>query len=137
MERPALLHNMSTPPRAVIAHDAPPRRFRAIAFRVAPELDLDPVALLRRLDGKPWSGKPEEAERELRRRLDEHAAKLPFPAAVLVSDHAAGADDGSGDLLTSCTVLAKSSGRVYLRDKEPNLANIRENRVVVLQIPKE
>jgi hypothetical protein len=137
MERPALLHNMSTPPMAVIAHDAPPRRLRAIAFRVAPELDLDPAALLRRLDGKPWSGKPEEAERELRHRLDEHAAKLPFPGAVLVSDHVAGADDSSGDVLTACAVLAKSSGRVYLRDKEPNLANIRKGRVVVLQIPNQ
>ena len=135
MERPALLHNMSAMPRTVISHDAPPQRFRAIAFRIAPGVDLDPGALLRRLDGGQWSGKPEQAERELRRRLDEHAAGLPFPAAVLVSGRSAGTEDGSADLLTTCAVLAKSSGRVYLRDKEPNLANIRKGRVVVLQIP--
>ena len=99
-------------------------------------MDLDPAALLQRLDGKRWRGTPEEAERELRRRLDEHAGALPFPAAVLVSDRATGAEDGSGDLLTACAVLAKSSGRVYLRDKEPNLANIRSGRVVVIQIPQ-
>ena len=39
------------------------------------------------------------------------------------------------NLLTVLTVLAKSSGRVYLRDKEPNLAAIRPGRRVVLVIP--
>jgi hypothetical protein len=136
MERPALLHNMSSMPRAVIAHEAPRPGFRAVAFRVAVgETDLDPASLLEWIDGKPWTGTPQEAERELRRRLDEHAATLPYPAAVLVSDRAAGAEDGPADMLTVCAVLAKSSGRVYLRDKEPNLANIRKDRVVVLQIP--
>jgi len=135
MERPALLHNMSAMPRTVISHDAPPGSLRTIAFRIASGIQVSPAALLRRLDGKPWKGTRDGAERELRRRLDEHAAVLPYPAAVLVSDRATGAADGSGDMLTACTILAKSSGRVYLRDKEPNLANIRKDRVVVLQIP--
>src|SRR5689334_3676721 len=135
MERAALLHNMSLMPRTVITHRPPGPRARQIAFRLAPEIDPDPAALLQRLDGKPWSGTPEEAGTELRRRLQAHAAKLPFPAAVLVSGHAACAGDGSDDLLTVCAILAKSSGNVYLRDKEPILARIRKDRVVVLHIP--
>jgi hypothetical protein len=135
MERPALLHNMSTMPETVISHNAPRGRFRAIAFRIASEVDLDPASLLRRLDGEPWKGNPDDAERELRRRLNEHAARLPLPPAVLVAGPAMEAEDGSADLLNACTVLAKSSRRVYLRDKEPNLANIGKWRMVVLQIP--
>jgi hypothetical protein len=129
---------MSSAPRTVIAHKAPRPRLRAIAFRVpGPAAGLDAGSLLRRLDRRAWAGSLEDAERELRRRLNEHAAKLPYPAAVIVCDHAAGAECGPADLLTVCTVLAKSSGQVYLRDKEPNLSGIRKDRVVVLQIPDQ
>jgi hypothetical protein len=135
-DAPALLHNMSSMPQTVIAHEAPRPRFRAIAFRLpASVTDLDAASLLRRLDRRAWVGTPEDAERELRRRLNEHAAKLPYPGAVIVSERSAGAERGPADLLTVCAVLAKSSGQVYLRDKEPNLSSIRKNHVVVLQIP--
>lgn len=137
MEGAALLHNMSIMPQTVITHEAPAPRSRPIAFHLAPGIDADPAALLLRLDGQPWSGTPEEAGSELRRRLHAHAARLPFPAAVLVSSHGACAGDGSADLLTVCAVLAKSSGKVYLRDKEPILAKIRKDRVVVLHIPEQ
>jgi hypothetical protein len=136
MDPPALLHNMSVYPKVVIAHEAPRPRGRAIAFRLPTgNLSFRPVPLLSRLDGKRWRRGPDEAERELRRRLDEHAMNLPFPAAALVTDTSADAEGGPADLLTVCTVLAKSSGRVYLRDKEPNLANIRKGRLVTLRIP--
>ena len=35
------------------------------------------------------------------------------------------------------TVLAKSSGHVYLRDKQPNLAAIRPGRRVVVIVPPQ
>ena len=135
MERPALLRNMSTVPRTVIAHEAPQPRFRAVAFRLPAGLDSDPAGLLGQLDGTSWKGTSGEAEQELRRRLNSHAANLPYPAAILVCGRATAAEPGPGELLTVCAVLAKSSDQVYLRDKEPNLANIRTARVVVLQIP--
>ena len=139
MERPALLHNSAGGPRAEIVHKAAPEpRFQAIACQLpALAADVDPASLLRRLDRKPWTGAPEEAERELRRRLNEHAATLPYPAAVLVSEDRSGVQESPLDLLTVCAILAKSSGQVYLRDKEPNLANIRKGRIVVLKIPDQ
>jgi hypothetical protein len=59
---------------------------------------------------------------------------LPFPPAVLVAGKADGPET-INDLLAICAVLAKSSDRVYLRDKEPNLARIEPGRRVVLQLP--
>jgi hypothetical protein len=124
--------------RFLICHDAPEPPFQAVEFSLpALETDADPASLLARLDRKPWSGTLEEAERELRRRLDEHAATLPYPAAVLVSEDRSGVQESPLDLLTTCAILAKSCGHVYLRDKEPNLANIRQGRIVVLHIPNQ
>jgi hypothetical protein len=76
-----------------------------------------------------------DAERELRQRISAHALTLPLPkAAVVTESHLAG-DRVCDDLLSVVTVLAKSSGHVYLRDKEPNLAAIRPGRRVVLLLP--
>jgi hypothetical protein len=94
------------------------------------------VGLLATLDGRLWTGTAAEAEAELRRRINSCAATLPYPAAVLISDRTAGAVAAPEDLLTVCTVVAKSSSQVYLRDKEPNLANLQSERTVVLHIPE-
>ncbi|MCE5307504.1 MAG: hypothetical protein LLG20_07665 [Acidobacteriales bacterium] len=134
MEQCALLHNMSAPPKAAIEHKGPRLPFRIVAFRL-PNVDFNAPALLTLLDGAEWTGTPEQAECELRRRLNEHAAILPYPAALLVTDKAGDGAECFTDLLTVCTVLAKSSHRVYLRDKEPNLSNLRAGSAVALQFP--
>ncbi len=134
MERTTLLHNMSAPPKAVITHEAPALQDVAIEFFYE-HLNADPQVLLWRLDGDFPPGTPHQAEEELRRRINERAANLPYPAAALVLSGRAQDARRATDLLTICTVLAKSSGRVYLRDKEPNLSRIGYGRAVVLKIP--
>ncbi len=129
-----LLHNMSAPPRAVIQHRAAALSGRTLLFALPRELrNAGLVAILRRISGRRRSHA--EAEVELRSLLNEHAERLPFSPAVLVVD-SSNAAEKVDDLLTVCTVLAKSSGRVYLRDKEPNLMRLQEERRVILQFPE-
>ena len=135
MNRPALLHNMSAPPRTVILHKALAPTGRTLLFRLPPEVRNDgQEGLLAQLTGEPWTGGDTAAGAELRRRVNEYAARLALPPAVLVTD-AAEAAEPVGDLLAVYAVLAKSSDRVYLRDKEPNLARIEPGRRVVLRLP--
>lgn len=136
MERPTLLHNMSAPSRTTISHQAPRSKRRWVLLRL-PDGEWSPPEVLARVDGTAWRGTPDEAERELRLRLNRQAATLPYPQAALVGGRAANATESTVDFLTICAVLAKSSTRVYLRDKEPNLSNLLGGRIVVLQLPRE
>jgi hypothetical protein len=86
------------------------------------------------LIGRSWTGDDAAAGAELRRRVNECAARSALPSAALVTD-AADAAEPVDDLLAIYTVLAKSSDRVYLRDKEPNLERIEPGRRVVLRLP--
>jgi hypothetical protein len=95
-----------------------------------------PEALLAALNHTPPRGNLAEIEAELRRRLNEHARKLPLPAAAAVLGSARPGDPACRHLLSVLTVLAKSSAHVYLRDKEPNLAILRPGRCVVLLLPE-
>ena len=76
-----------------------------------------------------------EADRQLRERINAHALTLPLPPAAVVTDSCFQGDQVCEDLLSVVTVLAKSSGHVYLRDKQPNLAAIQPGRRVVVLIP--
>jgi hypothetical protein len=80
---------------------------------------------------------PRAAHARLCALLNERALALPYPPAALVTDRATGRERVVTDLLSVCTVLSKSSGRLYLRDKEPNLSGIRRSRRLVLLISKE
>ena len=135
MSRPALLHNMSAPPRMVIQYKAAAPAGRTLLFRLPPEIpNTGPEGLLAQLTGRSWTSGDAAASDELRRRVNESAAQLALPPATLVID-AADAAEPVDDLLAIYTVLAKSSDRVYLRDKEPNLARIEPGRRVVLRVP--
>jgi len=135
MSRPALLHNMSSPPRSAIQHRAPASSSRTALYQLPPIFqEPDPTIILTSLDRRPWTEGAQKAETELRRRINEHALSLPFPPAVLAANNA-GARYFVDDLLTVCTVLAKSSDRVYLRDKEPNLDRIEFGRRITLRFP--
>jgi hypothetical protein len=134
MNSPALLHNMSVAPRTNVCHTAPPRSGHTIAFRVPAGVKVDDaVEILALLDGQTWPGSARNAEVELRQRLNRCAADLPYPPAVLVTRDAAPTQEVP-DLLIACTLLAKSSDRVYLREKEPDLSRIASGRSVVLHI---
>ena len=108
---------------------------RTVLLQLPPEVRrAGPCGLLARLTGRRWNRTAREAEEELRRRVNEHAAQLSLPSAAVLAGSAEGAEPVD-DLLTVYTVLAKSSDRVYLRDKEPNLSTIRPGRAVVLRLP--
>src|SRR5690242_17062627 len=108
MSHPALLHNMSAPPRTVIQHEAVAPPGSKLLFELPPGFRFAwPGALLERLTGRRRRGAA-RAEAELRMLLNEHAARLPLPPAALVAASADGAK-AVEDLLTVCTVLAKSS----------------------------
>ena len=149
-----LLHNMSGAPQAQIQHKSPHRRVCGAGVIFALEnIDADPEKLLRSVerqasnlstDKRSWllrhvAGQAAlteaEVERDLRERINAHALTLPLPPAALVTDRAENGDERCTDLLSIITVLAKSSGHVYLRDKEPNLAQIRPGRRVILLFP--
>jgi hypothetical protein len=129
---------MSVPPRTVIDHPGGDRRVYAhgLVFALPAAAPAAAAALLALLDGRPVELPEAEAEAELRCRLNAHARTLPWPAAMAVTFHRAPGDEECRDLLTTLTVLAKSSDHVYLRDKEPNLAALRPGRRVILVLPR-
>jgi hypothetical protein len=132
--RSGSLH-MGAPPRTVLSHtaDGRMRRGRGILFALpAGQYDTSPANFLTALDGRDWKG---DAEAELRRRINERARELALPPAALVTEQPQTDDEECRDPLSTLAVLAKSSGHVYLRDKEPNLAALRPGRRVVLVIP--
>jgi hypothetical protein len=130
---------MSCAPRAQIQHRSPFRRQagRGVVFEVPSGLNLLAQLLGPSGPGSLPFSSDEDAERELRDRLDGHARTLPFPAATLVTDRAEPEDEHCRDFLSIAAVLAKSSGRVYLRDKVPNLNQIKPGRRVILIVPGE
>ena len=139
-----LLHNMSVAPQTVITHQGGNRRTYGTAsvYRL-PDFQgsLDSAQILALLDGLPTKRKSKraqidpEADRQLRQRINAHALTLPLPPAAVVTDRCFKNDHVCEDLLSVVTVLAKSSGHVYLRDKQPNLASIQPDRRVVVLIP--
>jgi len=128
-----MLHNMSVPPRTVISYQAPraastlSRRVRFVV-RTDP---ADPLAILQILE-PDYAG--QDPAHDLRDRIKRCALGLCLPAAAPVVAGGA-ADTTSESLLDACTVLAKSSGAVYLRDKELNLDRVRSGAAVTLLIP--
>jgi hypothetical protein len=79
---------------------------------------------------------PRAANARLCTLINERALALPYPPAAIVSDRATGREHEVTDLLSVCAVLSKSSEKLYLRDKEPNLTGIQRSRRVILLIPK-
>jgi hypothetical protein len=136
MSRPALLHNSGAPSRTVIQHQTAAPAGRTLLFRLPPEIpNTGSEGLLAHLTGRSWTGGDAAADAELRRRVNECAVQLALPPAAVVTD-TADAAELVDDLLAVCAVLAKSSDRVYLRDKEPNLARIEPGRRVVVRLPQ-
>lgn len=136
-QTPDLLHNWG-PPHKTINWDAPPHRLYGFGIVVALPKTCNAgraCDLLQLLDGSKL--RTAKAEDELHRRIHARALELPLPPVAAVTAQARDRDIECTDLLTIMTVLAKSSSRVYLRDKEANLASIVPGRRLVLIVPKE
>jgi hypothetical protein len=133
-----LLHNMSCAPRSQIQYRSPHRRkhWRGIVFALRAGQNVIAGLIGKNPDGLALEPSG-DAECELRRRIDAHARTLPLPAAALVTPSAEPGDEECNNLLSIVTVLAKSSGHVYLRDKAPNLDRVQPGQRVVLLVPKE
>lgn len=133
-----LLHNMSVPSKTTITHDAPANRVYghgivvALPDGFATEGSSD---LLKALGYRPHS--KASADQQLRQVIETRALALPLPPAVAVTGQSRDGDTECTDLVTIVTLLAKSSSRVYLRDKEPNLSSIVAGRRLVLLLPME
>lgn len=132
----ALLHNMSAPSKSTISFEAPPHRVFGQGVIVALPYDfpvLTPQRILRLLGRDTRTKQPEAV---LLRLIEERAKELPVPPVVAITDQARDGDTECEDLLTIVTILAKSSSRVYLRNKTPNLQSIASGRRLVLILPK-
>jgi hypothetical protein len=131
-----LLHNMSVPAKTTITLEAPAHRVYGHGVVVWLPRNLratGPLQLLEALGGK--KARSETPEEALRRLIETRARELPLPPAVAITGQARDGDTECADLITIATVLAKSSSRVYLRDKEPNLSSIVVGRRLVLLVP--
>jgi len=136
---PDLLHNMSAPAKTTISWEAPAHRLFGFGIVVAlPETCVADCAnqLLQQLEIERRRT-ARAAEDELRRRIQARALELPLPPVTAISAQAHEGDIQCTNLLTIITVLAKSSPRVYLRDKDPSLASIVPRRRLVLIVPRE
>ncbi len=131
----SLLHNMSVPSKTTIVYKGPTDgETKQIIFCLPSSIGIcTPAAILSLLAGEKRDST--NTAQELRSLLNQQALLLPFPAVVLVqTEHVDPLATVETDLLNICTVLSKTSDRVYLRDKEPNLTNIRPGRRIALLI---
>jgi hypothetical protein len=129
---------MSVPAKTTITREAP--RYRLYGHGVVVALPeklraVGPIQLLKALGCK--KAREESSEDALRRLIESWARELPLPSAVAITGQARDGDTECKDLATIVTVLAKSSSRVYLRDKEPNLFSIFAGQRLVLLLPWE
>ncbi len=138
---PALLHNMSAPPKATINHAGARVVQRGVWVGIPTRLsgldDGGRMAVLSEWLGVGLPVNPAAAEQELRNLVNAHARTLTLPpACVVVPGHSLATEEET-DPLTIVTVLSKSSGHVYLRDKEPNLDRLTWGSHLTLIIPQE
>jgi len=127
------LHNSGFPIRTQIREKSSMAPGKIVLFMLPEGLDTA-SEILARIDGNHWSGHEELAERELKRRINEHVKTLPYPPAALILPEGE-ADEQCGCLLTVCAILSKSSGQVYLAAKNPNLGYLTPGRTVRMFIP--
>lgn len=125
-------------PKDVYYHAGLNRNYgQGIVYRLPDSRQGTAAAWLQILDGKRHHVNRQQAEKKLRRRIDQHAATLNLPgAAVVVENEVKENDIACDDLLTALTVISKSADHVYLRDKEPILEKLRPGRSLVLVLPR-
>ncbi len=149
--------NMSVAPQTIIRHLAGDRRSygQGIIFRLpayVKPLDIHHLwemvtypdqfpVVGHRLNNKKRNPRrccltDADADAYIRERLHLAAGELQLPPAAIVSDRYLKGDKVCKNILHILAVLSKSSDYVYLRKKEPNLANLLPGRKVVLIDPQ-
>lgn len=130
-----LLHNMSVPPRTVLFHAAEQttRSYGfGLVFRVTlPDWDNDPQLLAESLGIPVPDGVT--AEMAVRQRLHEHSGQIPLPEACMVTSRPVTSDQECTCNLAAAAVMSKSSGHIFLRDKQPSLFAIGGPIVLLLR----
>ena len=139
MMAPRLLHNMSVRPRTRLFHpEETSTRSHGVGqvFRFsADDWGEDP----RRLAGLLGIGVAREADAEqtLRKCLDELVGQMPLPDACLVTEHIVLHDSTCACDLAGAAVMSKSSGNIFLKQKQPSLYGIGPPIVLLLSDEKE
>jgi hypothetical protein len=130
-----VLHNMSAPAKTVIRRAAGSQRIgHGEVFELPASQSAEPADLIAALGLSPPADRA-LAEQQLREIVQAHAPMLRLPAASVLHDRACPDDRICECLRSILTVLSKSSGNVYLRDKEPNLNAIAPGRRVIVIVP--
>ena len=130
------LHNMSVPSNTTIVHVGVQGYGQAVRYEMPMFVGESYRTLLTWIDlndGNP-AGVYEDPEAELRKRINAHGQTMPHIAwvsNVQVLD-ATKCDDP----LAIVTVITKSSGLVFLRDKEPNMSALWPRQWVTLIFPE-
>jgi len=73
-----------------------------------------------------------DAEETVRQCLDEHVRQMPLPDACLVTEHSVLQDSACASDLTVAAVMSKSSGSIFLKQKQPSLYGIGPPIVLLL-----
>jgi len=154
----SLLHNMSAPPKSVVAYaglsdlfqDGGPDLDKRTSLQIKNDtlfgtpvrftLDeewrhLQPRVILARLGVKPEQSPGVDPARQLTLLIDRRANELPLPEGCAVIPESALHSVLSRDPLTVLTILCKSSDTVWLRTKTPSLFAPIERSSVTLLIP--
>ena len=132
------LHNMSAPSKTTISRKAGSGRTygRGVCFSLPAGLDkASPAQILARVLGRRVAGK--DAWKKLRSLINDRAMELPLPPTAAVTRDRLDGDETCDDLLSVVTVMSKSSGHVYLRDKEPRMQSLTGGRRLILILPPE
>lgn len=107
---------------------------RGVVYELPEGLD-SPAAWLKALGEKPSKDEKANSKR-LAELIEANSERLALPPAALVSaGEPLPGDQSDANLLNVLTVLAKSSGSLYLRDKVANVQSIGRVRRIVLVLP--
>ena len=132
------IHNMSVAPKTTISHRGTGLGSRLVVELPVPLDDPTPERVLGLLDANPRRLRGADAERELHRLIDAVTARLPLPSAAPVRQDLDVPESRvvrCDDLAEIVAILARSSDRVYLREKSPIVSGIRSGRRVILVLP--
>ncbi len=134
------LRNMSIAPKTTISHQGIGLGIRLVVELPLPLSDPTPEAVLKLVGRLPQSLRKLSPEDALRQTIESIVEHLNLPSAAPVR----GDIDVPADRVRTCTdlaaiiaILAKSSDRLYLRDKAPIVSSIRSGRRLVLVLPDE
>jgi hypothetical protein len=136
---PRLLHNMSVRPRTRVFHpEETVTRSHGVGLVFRFSVDdwgEDPRRLASLLGISV--AREADVEETLRQRLDDHVRQMPLPDACLVTEHSVLHDSACASDLTVAAVMSKSSGNIFLKQKQPSLYGIGPPIVLLLSDEKE